>query len=66
MAVCYLPTLLYYRLSPGWTLTMPLIGTLFLAMTWHSALRDWGGRRSEWKDRGLRAGNRKAAGRREG
>ena len=51
MAVCYLPTLLYYRLSPGWTLTMPLIGTLFLAMTWHSALRDWGGRRSEWKGR---------------
>ncbi len=30
---------------------MPLIGTLFLAMTWHSALRDWGGRRSEWKGR---------------
>ena len=51
MAVCYLPTLLYYRLSPSWTLTMPLIGTLFLAMTWHSALRDWGGRRSEWKGR---------------
>ena len=51
MAVCYLPTLLYYRLSPGWALTMPLIGTLFLAMTWHSALRDWGGRRSEWKGR---------------
>ena len=51
MAVCYLPTLLYYRLSPGWALTMPLIGTLFLSMTWHSALRDWGGRRSEWKGR---------------
>ena len=63
MAVCYLPTLLYYRLSPGWTLTMPLIGTLFLAMTWHSALRDWGGRRSEWKGRvyGRESEGRRAA-----
>ena len=51
MAACYLPTIRYYRLSPAWALTMPLIGTLFLAMTWHSALRDWGGRRSEWKGR---------------
>ena len=63
MAVCYLPTLLYYRLSPGWTLTMPLIGTLFLAMTWHSALRDWSGRRSEWKGRvyGRESEGRRAA-----
>ena len=51
MVVCYLPTVRYYRLAPGWALTMPLIGTLFLAMTWHSALRHWGGRRSEWKGR---------------
>ena len=51
MAVCYLPTVRYYRLSPAWALTMPLIGTLYLAMTWHSALRHWGGRRSEWKGR---------------
>ena len=51
MAICYLPTLLYYRLSPAWVLALPLIGTLYLAMTWHSAMRDWGGRRSEWKGR---------------
>ena len=51
MAVCYLPTIRYYRLSSAWALTMPLIGTLFLGMTWHSALRHWGGRRSEWKGR---------------
>ena len=51
MAVCYLPTLLYYRLSPAWALALPLVGTLYLAMTWHSAIRDWGGRRSEWKGR---------------
>ena len=51
MTVCYLPTVRYYRLAPGWAIAMPLIGTLFLAMTWHSALRHWGGRRSEWKGR---------------
>ena len=51
MTLCYLPTVRYYRLFSAWALTMPLIGTLFLAMTWHSALRDWGGRRSEWKGR---------------
>ena len=51
MVLCYVPTVRYYRLTPAWALTMPLIGTLFLAMTWHSALRDWGGRRSEWKGR---------------
>ena len=51
MALCYLPTIRYYRLFSAWALTMPFIGTLFLAMTWHSALRDWGGRRSEWKGR---------------
>ena len=51
MVACYLPTVRYYRLAPGWALTMPLIGTLFFAMTWHSALRDWSGRRSEWKGR---------------
>ena len=51
MWVCYVPTLRYYRLSPAWALALPLIGTLYLAMTWHSALRDWGGRRSVWKGR---------------
>ncbi len=51
MLVCYLPTLLYYRLPPHWSLPMPLIGTLYLAMTWHSAVRAWTGQRSEWKGR---------------
>ncbi|MCY4480498.1 MAG: glycosyltransferase [Rhodospirillales bacterium] len=51
MTLCYLPTVRYYRLFSAWALTMPLIGTLYLAMTWHSALRHWGGRRSEWKGR---------------
>ena len=51
MAGSYLPTVRYYRLASAWALPMPFAGTLFLAMTWHSALRDWGGRRGEWKGR---------------
>ncbi len=51
MALAYLPTLTYYRRSAFWALALPLIGALFLAMTWSSALRYWGGRRSAWKAR---------------
>ena len=51
MAATYLPTLLFYRRSPLWILALPLIGTLYLGMTWTSALRYWQGERSRWKDR---------------
>jgi hopene-associated glycosyltransferase HpnB len=51
MAVSYLPTLRFYRRSPFWALTMPVIGTLFLGMTWTSAARFWQGERSSWKKR---------------
>lgn len=51
MTAGYLPTLLYYRSSPLWALAMPVIGTLFLAMTLSSAVRYWRGKRSEWKGR---------------
>ncbi len=51
MGVCYLPTLLYYRRSPVWMLALPLIGALYLGMTWSSALRYWRGQRSQWKGR---------------
>jgi len=51
MIISYLPTLRFYRLGSGWALTLPLIGTLYLAMTWSSALRYWRGQRSRWKDR---------------
>ena len=47
----YLPTLRFYRLSPAWGLALPLIGTLYLAMTWSSAYRWWIGRGSSWKER---------------
>jgi hopene-associated glycosyltransferase HpnB len=51
MAACYLPTLRYYGLSRWWAAALPFTGTLYLAMTWTSALRCWRGRRSQWKDR---------------
>ncbi len=51
MAFCYMPTLRYYRLSPFWFLLLPLIGTLYLAMTWSSAYRFFRGVRSQWKGR---------------
>jgi hopene-associated glycosyltransferase HpnB len=51
MFVSYVPTLRYYGLSPAWTLTMPLIATIYIGMTWSSAIRYWRGIRSRWKGR---------------
>jgi hopene-associated glycosyltransferase HpnB len=51
MILSYLPTLQFYGLSKWWALTMPFTGTLYLAMTWTSAIRHWLGRGSEWKGR---------------
>jgi hopene-associated glycosyltransferase HpnB len=50
-AVTYLPTLIYYRRSPAWTLMLPIVGTLYLAMTVDSARRYSKGIRSEWRGR---------------
>ena len=51
MVAAYVPTLRFYGLPWVWGAAMPAIGTLFLAMTWSSALRYWRGRRSQWKSR---------------
>ena len=51
MILVYLPTLKFYGRSGWWALTMPLIGTLYLAMTWTSAVRYWQGKGSQWKGR---------------
>ncbi|HET7371230.1 MAG TPA: glycosyltransferase [Gammaproteobacteria bacterium] len=51
MAASYIPTLRFYGRSSLWALAMPLIGTLYLAMTWQSAWRYWRGVRSRWKNR---------------
>ena len=51
MIATYLPILAFYGLSRWWALLLPLVGTLFLAMTWTSAIRFWQGKGSEWKGR---------------
>ena len=47
----YLPTLAYYRMPRLLALAMPLVGLVYLAMTWSSAIDHWRGRRSLWKGR---------------
>lgn len=51
MLFTYMPILIYYQRSPLWGLALPIIGTLYLAMTWTSALQYWRGERACWKDR---------------
>lgn len=51
MWVSYLPTLRFYRQNPFWVFTLPFIASLYLLMTWSSALRYWSGQRSVWKGR---------------
>lgn len=51
MISTYLPTLRYYDRAILWAPMLPFVGSLFLLMTWSSALRYWRGKRSEWKGR---------------
>jgi hopene-associated glycosyltransferase HpnB len=51
MLLSYVPTLRYHGRSAAWALTMPAIGTLYLAMAWTSAVRYWRGERARWKGR---------------
>ncbi|MBW1782279.1 MAG: glycosyltransferase [Deltaproteobacteria bacterium] len=51
MVLSYLPTLRFYSRSFGWALLLPVIGTLYLAMTWTSAVRFWQGKGLAWKGR---------------
>lgn len=51
MMVSYLPILHFYKLPPYLALVLPIVGILYLAMTWDSALRYWRGERSRWKGR---------------
>ena len=51
MGIGYWPTLRYYGLSPVWVFGLPLTATLYLAMTWSSAIRYWRGVRLRWKGR---------------
>jgi hopene-associated glycosyltransferase HpnB len=51
MAFAYRPTIAYFALPPGWTLTLPAAALLYLMMTVDSARRYWFGRGSHWKGR---------------
>lgn len=51
MMLSYLPTLKFYGVSGWWALLMPLIGTIYLAITWTSAIRYWLGVTAKWKGR---------------
>ena len=51
MAVCYAPTLAYYRQSGATAVLLPIAAFLFTAMTLGSAYRDWRGEGAEWKAR---------------
>ncbi len=51
MFFTYIHVLIYYQRSLFWGVTLPIIGTMYLAMTWTSALRYWRGERACWKDR---------------
>ncbi|TVQ79294.1 MAG: glycosyltransferase [Bradymonadales bacterium] len=59
MLAAYIPTLRFYGLSPLWSLFLPVSGSLYLSMTWTSAISYWRGKRSAWKgrvyDKNLRA-----------
>ncbi|MCJ7830175.1 MAG: glycosyltransferase [Desulfobacterales bacterium] len=41
----------HLRMAGLWGVLLPLIGTLFLAMTWTSAVRFWTGKGAWWKNR---------------
>ena len=51
MLCTYLPTLWYYNLNWSWAIAFPLTASLFLAMTWTSAIRYWQGERMRWRGR---------------
>lgn len=51
MILSYLPVLKFYGMSKGWALALPVIGTLFLGMTWTSAISYWLGKGPQWKGR---------------
>jgi hopene-associated glycosyltransferase HpnB len=51
MLVSYVPILRFYRLPVVWAAALPIIATLFLAMTWSSAWHWQFGQGPAWKGR---------------
>jgi hopene-associated glycosyltransferase HpnB len=51
MALSFVPTVRFYRLSPLWALLLPLTALFYAYATWLSALRYWLNRGAQWKGR---------------
>ena len=51
MSLCYLPMVRFYRLSPLWSLCLPLIATFYAGAVIHSAWRYARGSGGRWKGR---------------
>ena len=51
MALAYLPILRFYRLSPIWAVTLPLIAGAYVGFTFDSAYQHWRGKGGLWKGR---------------
>ena len=51
MCAAYLPLVRFYRQTAFLVFTLPLVASLYLLMTWSSAIRYWRGQRSMWKGR---------------
>ena len=51
MALSYIPTLRFYRLSPLWSVALPATATLYLCYTLNSAYQYLRGRGGQWKGR---------------
>ena len=51
MALTFVPTLRFYRVSPLWGIALPGIAALYALYTIDSAWRHWRKRGGEWKGR---------------
>jgi hypothetical protein len=51
MALSFVPTLRFYRLSPIWGIALPGIAMLYALYTFDSAWKHWRRRGGQWKGR---------------
>ncbi len=51
MSASFLPTIVFYRLSPIWSPFLPVAAVFYLYATFLSAVRYWLGRGGQWKGR---------------
>ena len=51
MALSFVPTLRFYRLSPLWGIALPGIAMLYAFYTFDSAFKHWRRRGGQWKGR---------------